>query len=211
MNKKNKILVGCLALLLVLSVGYALFSEQVTINGTATAKGDFEITTTVADNMEIIGSDGEIGIVTDSNINVVDNVVTASAILGAPGSYKQFIIKIENTGTVPAILKSITDANGNVADKTSNWYGKYKCNDDNTSCVTIEIAPDTNYNDDYEDIGWFSSEWGPDEDVLFQAVLDPGESTHYYIDIYWGSKATSGEKMELSYTFKLNWEQVVTN
>ena len=43
MNKKNKILVGCLALLLVLSVGYALFSETITINGTATAKGNFDI------------------------------------------------------------------------------------------------------------------------------------------------------------------------
>ena len=46
MNKKNKILVGCLALLLVLSVGYALFSETIEINGTATAKGDFDITYT---------------------------------------------------------------------------------------------------------------------------------------------------------------------
>mgnify|MGYP003308183578 CR=1 FL=1 len=43
MNKKNKILVGCLSLLLVLSVGYALFSETITINGTATAKGNFDI------------------------------------------------------------------------------------------------------------------------------------------------------------------------
>ena len=43
MNKKNKILVGCLALLLVLSVGYALFSDTITINGTATAKGSFDI------------------------------------------------------------------------------------------------------------------------------------------------------------------------
>ena len=46
MFKKNKILVGCLALLLVLSVGYALFSETITINGTATAKGNFDMTAT---------------------------------------------------------------------------------------------------------------------------------------------------------------------
>ena len=43
MNNRNKILVGCLALLLALSVGYALFSETITINGTATAKGSFDI------------------------------------------------------------------------------------------------------------------------------------------------------------------------
>ena len=42
-KRKNKILIGCLALLLVMTVGYALFSETITINGTATAKGDFNI------------------------------------------------------------------------------------------------------------------------------------------------------------------------
>ena len=45
-EKKSKILIGCLALLLVMAVGYALFSETITINGTATAKGDFDISFT---------------------------------------------------------------------------------------------------------------------------------------------------------------------
>ena len=41
---RNKIFVGCLALLLVMVVGYALFSQNLNIMGTATAKGDFSIT-----------------------------------------------------------------------------------------------------------------------------------------------------------------------
>ena len=45
-EKKSKILIGFLALLLVMAVGYALFSENITINGTATAKGDFNVTPT---------------------------------------------------------------------------------------------------------------------------------------------------------------------
>ena len=45
-KRKNKILIGCLALLLVMAVGYALFSENITINGTATAKGDFDMSIT---------------------------------------------------------------------------------------------------------------------------------------------------------------------
>ena len=59
MNNKNKILVGCLALLLVLSVGYALFSETITINGTATAKGNFafEIETMKGINDELKTND----------------------------------------------------------------------------------------------------------------------------------------------------------
>ena len=46
LSKNNKILIGCLALLLVMSVGYALFSDTITINGSATAKGEFKLTTT---------------------------------------------------------------------------------------------------------------------------------------------------------------------
>ena len=43
---RNKIFVGCLALLLVMVAGYALFSQNLTINGTAKAQGDFSVTAT---------------------------------------------------------------------------------------------------------------------------------------------------------------------
>ena len=52
---RNKIFVGCLALLLVMVAGYALFSQNLNITGTATAKGDFSVTPTcqagVPDNL----------------------------------------------------------------------------------------------------------------------------------------------------------------
>ena len=43
MKKKNMIIIGVIALILAVSVGYALFSDTLTINGTATAKGDFNL------------------------------------------------------------------------------------------------------------------------------------------------------------------------
>ena len=43
---RNKIFAGCLALLLVMVAGYALFSQNLTINGTAKAQGDFSVTPT---------------------------------------------------------------------------------------------------------------------------------------------------------------------
>ena len=46
MNRRNKILVGVLAFVLVCVVGYALFSESITVTGTATADGNFNITAT---------------------------------------------------------------------------------------------------------------------------------------------------------------------
>ena len=42
--EQNKIMIGALVLLVVLSIGYALFSDSVEIQGSATAKGDFQIT-----------------------------------------------------------------------------------------------------------------------------------------------------------------------
>ena len=45
---RNKIFVGCLALLLVMVAGYALFSQNLTINGTAKAEGKFNIEFTQA-------------------------------------------------------------------------------------------------------------------------------------------------------------------
>ena len=41
MNKSNKILLGVLLFVVVCVVGYALFSETITVTGTATASGDF--------------------------------------------------------------------------------------------------------------------------------------------------------------------------
>ena len=55
---RNKIFVGCLALLLVMVAGYALFSQNLTINGTAKAQGDFSLVTTcqpgIPDNLKNI-------------------------------------------------------------------------------------------------------------------------------------------------------------
>ena len=120
MNNKNKILVGCLALLLVLSVGYALFSDTITINGTATAKGDFafEITTMKGIDADIKTSNmyailNDYGVSGDtisfgseegveiSSITNTNNTITYSASISEPGQSQYFTAKITNTGTIP--------------------------------------------------------------------------------------------------------------
>ena len=119
-KKKNKILMGCLALLLVMTVGYALFSENMTINGTATAKGDFayEIETmkgidadikknnvyAVLNDYGVTGAEinfgSEVG-VDESSITNTKNTITYSASLTMPGQSQYFTAKITNTGTIP--------------------------------------------------------------------------------------------------------------
>ena len=43
MKKQNIAIIGVIAFVLAISVGYALFSQTLTINGTATAKGSFDV------------------------------------------------------------------------------------------------------------------------------------------------------------------------
>ncbi len=108
-NKKSKILIGCLALLLVLSVGYAYFSQNITINGTATAKGDFNITAACT-----TGIDSKIGTASDFGENeqgykndsctVSGNAVSINLELEYPGAERYFTIKMTNSGTIDASL-----------------------------------------------------------------------------------------------------------
>ena len=123
MNKKNKILVGCLALLLALSVGYALFSETITINGTATAKGSFDLTTTCQPGFSqdvldalAISYGAAAGTITDPNAmqqgyedgecKVNGNSVSISTTLKYPSAERYYTVTIKNTGTIDAVIRS---------------------------------------------------------------------------------------------------------
>ncbi len=113
MNNRNKILVGCLALLLVLSVGYALFSETITINGTATAKGSFDIGVTCQTGLANVSGleDNAIAILSGPTNEVSfsgdtctasGNTVTFNTNLDAPGAMRYYTIKATNNGTIDA-------------------------------------------------------------------------------------------------------------
>lgn len=123
MNKKNKILIGCLALLLVLSVGYALFSETVTINGTATAKGDFDITytcsvitkdTAINDSFSIPKSSG-------SGSCIIENdIIKTTSTLNKPGDFVGYRVVLTNEGSIPAVLKTVNSSNNYNADMSGS-------------------------------------------------------------------------------------------
>ena len=115
---RNKIFVGCLALLLVMVAGYALFSQNLTINGTAKAQGDFSVTATcqpgydskikpIIDNLvatgqmgaEFLGENGYY----DDSCTVKGDVVTYSTKLKYPGAGRYFTLKLKNQGNIDAI------------------------------------------------------------------------------------------------------------
>lgn len=126
MKKQKGIIVGVLTLILIMMVGYAMFSEKITINGTATAKGEFSYTiTTLNGVMPEINTDDITTINTSRRLkntesgteryglyhaekgieNVLitnaDNVITYSASLKYPGAIGYFTVKITNTGSIP--------------------------------------------------------------------------------------------------------------
>ena len=221
LSKNNKILIGCLALLLVMSVGYALFSDTITINGSATAKGDFELTTTcdmdagiIDDAVGQVGGTRESGSVTDAKISCEGNVVNASATLGYPGSHKYFMIKVTNTGTIPAKLKKVVELSNPdemIASKENGgallgWIGKTEGT--STNSMEVIFLSDVNYMDDYDTEMYYGPEIQWTEE-LFDAVLDPGESTYFYIEMLWNSSSTTpGDPLTASLNAQLDWEQV---
>ena len=108
-QNKNVIIVLLLILLLVLAIGYAAFSDILTISGTANAKGTFdlefqnaEIVTAVGINEE--GTKAEIS--EDKNtlqVNVAD--------LAYPGAGVEFSVDIVNVGSIPARVNAVTPTN----------------------------------------------------------------------------------------------------
>ena len=186
LSKNNKILIGCLALLLVMSVGYALFSDTITINGSATAKGDFEITTEVVDLNNYFNLTGGVsvsgGVVENPTISVVDNKVISSVTFGAPGSHQYFGIKMKNTGSIPATLSSIIDKTNNytIIDKSFEAGNAVSApyhlgvNED----LTAEMLVDDSWGFDFDINDYPPEDRRVSQNIerdMLEAVLDPGD------------------------------------
>lgn len=102
-KKKSRILIfSIVSFLLIITVGYALFSETLNIGGTASTNGEF--------NVEILATEiTEVGSTNASaNISNDKNTLTLSAPnLQYPGAKVEYKITIKNTGSLAAKLKTI--------------------------------------------------------------------------------------------------------
>ncbi len=110
MNKKRGIIIGVLALFVVMVVGYALFSENIEIKGTATAKGEFDMAVSCVTGLDPkFGSISEVGLEPEGgykndSCTVADNTVTLNVDFEYPFARRYFTIKMTNTGTIDATL-----------------------------------------------------------------------------------------------------------
>ncbi len=110
-SKRNYLIIVLLVVLLALSVGYAAFSANLTINGTATATGTWDIQFASAKiNDDDHGDQPQIITTTTTN-----DTIKVDAKLSYPGDGCTVTANIKNNGTVPAKLTGfvLTDDKGN--------------------------------------------------------------------------------------------------
>lgn len=106
MKKNSKLLIiGISIFVIALAIGYALFSENISISGTAKAEGQLDLQIT---NVDVSGqiSGGK----TPSNYidyDVEGTKITMTVNLTAPNDYFQITANIENHGSVDARLNDV--------------------------------------------------------------------------------------------------------
>ena len=109
MKKQSIAIIGVIAFVLAVAVGYALFSETLTVTGTATATGDFDVEFTKVGTITKVGYTGT----GDSEIAVISpdkNTLTVTVNkLDYPGAYVEIPVTITNKGSVSAKLKNINE------------------------------------------------------------------------------------------------------
>jgi hypothetical protein len=100
-KKSNYLIVALVVLLLALAVGYAAFSQTLTITGTATAKGSWNVH---FDNFVAPSDD------TTSKLNTANTELTISTALTQPGDSKEYTVDVVNEGSMTAELTGFTIA-----------------------------------------------------------------------------------------------------
>ena len=115
--KKGNTLVIILAFILIVSVGYALFSDNVVINGTASAQGDFKFEATCTTGLSIPGKTAqdliqsrfdkiyfmESGYNNDS-CTYSGTTVNMKVNFEYPTAARLFTVKLTNTGSIEGFV-----------------------------------------------------------------------------------------------------------
>ncbi len=112
--KKQSIFVLCLiSLLLIMSVGYAIFEDTLVISGTASGIGNFDVEFSGATITKEIGSIGA-----STSISIDKNSLDINVPkLQYPGAYVEVTVEVKNNGGIPAMLEGV-DAEGLTSDPT---------------------------------------------------------------------------------------------
>ena len=141
---KSSIIMVLLAVVFVMAIGYATFSQQLTINGTASIDSSWDV------HIEDIAVNGTTLDGNNVSATVGDDKLSASfqAELVSPGSSVTYDVTVKNGGTLNAKLESITFTDDN-NDAIEYSYAGITQNDvinvDGTQTFTVTVK----FNDTY--------------------------------------------------------------
>lgn len=235
MNRRNKILVGVLAFVLVCVVGYALFSESITVTGTATASGDFNMTATcytgIYDKSGLTSEDldfGPEGGYTNDTCKVNGDKVVMNTTLLYPSAARHFTIKFTNTGSITAenpqadsdepyfdswfyhnTTQKVCEVNEN--NEKVNCDTIFRYNTDNGGSASESFINDASDIVGFEDKnGVFYNTRNADPYEFFNVdkevlQLEPGESVYFAFSIYW-PKGYTNSTNSAHYSLELTTE-----
>jgi hypothetical protein len=105
-DRKNLLIGSLIAVVLIMSVGFALFSQALEINSTGTISGSWSVKFKSSSLTEVSKSTG--ATVNASTVSEDKLSATFSANLTQPGDYAEYYVEVENTGSINAVLDSIT-------------------------------------------------------------------------------------------------------
>lgn len=154
MKKQNIAIIGVIAFVLAVAVGYALFSQTLTINGTATAKGSFDVQFATATIQKEVGSTGATANISEDKATLTVNVPK----LEYPGAYVEIPVTVKNVGTIPAKLIEITetglttDASVKVSYTGLTELKDQQVDQNGTQSFTIKVMWDADSNKNSENV-----------------------------------------------------------
>lgn len=146
MKKQSLLIVSIVAFLLTLTIGYAVFSDTITINGTANAKGNFDVEFTTASIISEVGSTNTLAEISEDKNTLTITVPK----LEYPGAYSEITVTITNKGSIPAKLTSIeetgleTDPNVVVSYTGLQELKDIVINQDQTQSFNLKVMWDSN-------------------------------------------------------------------
>ncbi len=119
-NKNKKLISMLVIVLLSIGLGYALLTQDLTINGTTKVKGntwDIHFNNVQINSSSVALSSGDVA----ASINQTDNtLVEYTVTLNTPGDFYEFTVDAVNAGTVDGMIGSIiSKLNGTVISSTN--------------------------------------------------------------------------------------------
>lgn len=112
MKKQSIAIIAVVAFVLAVAIGYALFTETLTVSGSATASGNFDVEFTSVGEITKVGyTDAEsLDGANIAKISEDKNTLTVTVNrLDYPGAYVEIPVTITNKGSIPVKLKNIRE------------------------------------------------------------------------------------------------------